>query len=91
MFKVICVNSGTPGKTHDNLGNKGVFVPKIFVGSEYTVVDVMENEHGIFYELLERPADILNVFFYDSKLFSELSDLDETELVNEKKLQSCGV
>lgn len=85
MFKVICVNSGTPGNTRDTLGNKGVYCPDVFVGSEYTVVDEYYNNGELYYELFEVPADGITHYFYSSKMFATYSTINEQELVNTKE------
>lgn len=85
MFKVICINSGSVGKTFDNKGNRGVYVPNIYVGSEYNVCDELIYNGKLFYELAEVQPDYPTKYMYESVLFGVLSFIDEAELIDSKE------
>lgn len=85
-MKVFCTKQG-----HDNIavnqygGKKRVPVP--VVGNEYTVVDQICKADIVYYELAEIPPNGNHYYYYCHTFFSLLSDIDETELINEKELQ----
>lgn len=86
MFEVMCISSGTPGKTEDKAGNKGVYVPSIHVGSDYIVVDEQAYKGDVYYELLEIPPSVLTTYWYNSKLFAlKSTNTEKEELVNTKE------
>jgi hypothetical protein len=84
-MKVLCVD--TPAHSYTIQGVKAT-IPPIYVGNEYTVVDIVNwhfrGKDWVVYELLEIPAAPMH-FYYASDLFAELSNEDETELVNTKE------
>lgn len=85
-MRVICLLTGNPDKTFDCMGNKGVYVPPVYVGNEYTVVDKDIHNGRLFYELAEVPPDGFIHFQYESKMFGIPSDIDETELVKDREI-----
>lgn len=78
-MKLICIKQESyDGVTGDKINN-----PILIVGNEYTIEDIVERQDkGVYYRL--RETRWLEVFH--SSLFAVISDIDETELVNEREL-----
>lgn len=81
MYKVLCIKSSKDcidymGKRVESSGIN------VVVGEYYTVIEEIDFQDGVYYFLNEIPAYTNEV--YHSSLFALVSDLDETDLVNEK-------
>ena len=84
-MKVICILE--PRSMYDSDGNRveGVVSP-IRVGNEYNIVLEVELPEGCYYKLNE----IKEKQLFHSELFAKLSDIDETELINEREEVYAG-
>jgi len=78
-MKVICISQAEPNPEY-----KGSLTESPIIGNIYTVIDVIKGYYHctpiIAYEL-EELNDGFTIF--DSRIFAEISDLDETEIHKE--------
>lgn len=84
-MKVMCIKGAKQGQP-----SIGLFGPstvkdgqQVYEGEYYTVADSM-NWDGLVYRLAERP----NNCWYDANRFIPMSDIDETELAEQRELQT---
>lgn len=84
-MRVLCINGSNVGYIGKMslTGTKWVATSKDIVieGEIYTVTGTWPYEGKLFYELAERPPECV----YLSTRFIPLSDIEETELVNNKE------
>lgn len=75
-MKVMCI---------DDRGHLNEDVIKAEIGSIYTVIDHETLDGELFYQLAEIPYSLIGErAFYISTQFSPLSEIDETELVEQR-------
>lgn len=81
-MKVICIQSAS--YCHNNIDGTTLPPTKLNIGGEYNVIDGHNYSDGYYYELLEIKRYNGMVRLFHSRMFAQVSDIDETELVNEK-------
>lgn len=87
-MKVICVKSSEPNIATGLRSGVRREIPPLHVGSEYNVIrqQRFSSKKYLYYMLEEIPPVGVIEYWYASDFFAHLSEIDETELVNEKEL-----